>query len=202
MHPYVLAVTGASAHPLAERSLQLLLENDRKVHLVLSRGAHEVFRAEQGLSIPVDPDQQISFWRRRLNVNDGELICHRWNDQSSCIASGSYRTKAMVIVPCSMGTVGRINSGIAMDLIERCADVHLKERRPLVIAPRETPFNLIHLRNLTALAEAGATIAPPTPAWYTQPKSLNDMVDFLVVRLFDGLDEDLAPLQRWEGPLR
>ena len=202
MHPYVLAVTGASAQPLAERSLQLLLENDRKVHLVLSRGAHEVFRAEQGLSIPVDPDQQMSFWRRRLNVNDGELICHRWNDQSSCIASGSYRTKAMVIVPCSMGTVGRINSGIAMDLIERCADVHLKERRPLVIAPRETPFNLIHLRNLTALAEAGATIAPPTPAWYTQPKSLDDMVDFLVVRLFDGLDEDLAPLQRWEGPLR
>lgn len=202
MHPYVLAVTGASAQPLAERSLQLLLENDRKVHLVLSRGAHEVFRAEQGLSIPVDPDQQMSFWRRRLNVSDGELICHRWNDQSSCIASGSYRTKAMVIVPCSMGTVGRINSGIAMDLIERCADVHLKERRPLVIAPRETPFNLIHLRNLTALAEAGATIAPPTPAWYTQPKSLDDMVDFLVVRLFDGLDEDLAPLQRWEGPLR
>jgi 4-hydroxy-3-polyprenylbenzoate decarboxylase len=178
------------------------LENDRKVHFVLSRGAHEVFRAEQGLSIPVDPEQQIPFWRERLKVESGELICHRWNDQSSSIASGSYRTKAMVIVPCSMGTVGRINAGIATDLIERCADVHLKERRPLVIAPRETPWNLIHLRNLTALAEAGATIAPPTPAWYTQPKSLNDMVDFLVIRLFDGLDEDLAPLQRWTGPLQ
>ena len=202
MHPYVLAVTGASAQPLAERSLQLLLANDRKVHFVLSRGAHEVFRAEQGLSIPVDPEQQIPFWRERLKVESGELICHRWNDQSSSIASGSYRTKAMVIVPCSMGTVGRINAGIATDLIERCADVHLKERRPLVIAPRETPWNLIHLRNLTALAEAGATIAPPTPAWYTQPKSLSDMVDFLVVRLFDGLDEDLAPLHRWTGPLK
>ena len=202
MHPYVLAVTGASAQPLAERALQLLLANDRKVHLVLSRGAHEVFRAEQGLSIPVDPEQQIPFWRDRLKVEDGELICHRWNDQSSSIASGSYRTKAMVIVPCSMGTAGRINAGIATDLIERCADVHLKERRPLVIAPRETPWNLIHLRNLTALAEAGATIAPPTPAWYTQPKSLDDMVDFLVVRLFDGLDEDLAPLQRWTGPIQ
>ena len=202
MHPYVLAVTGASAQPLAERALQLLLANDRKVHLVLSRGAHEVFRAEQGLSIPVDPEQQIPFWRERLKVEDGELICHRWNDQSSSIASGSYRTKAMVIVPCSMGTVGRITAGIATDLIERCADVHLKERRPLVIAPRETPWNLIHLRNLTALAEAGATIAPPTPAWYTQPKSLDDMVDFLVVRLFDGLDEDLAPLQRWTGPIQ
>ena len=113
MHPYVLAVTGASAQPLAERSLQLLLANDRKVHLVLSRGAHEVFRAEQGLSIPVDPEHQIPFWRDRLKVEAGELICHRWNDQSSSIASGSYRTKAMVIVPCSMGTVGRINAGIA-----------------------------------------------------------------------------------------
>ena len=202
MLPYVLAVTGASAQPLAERALQRLLERERTVHLVLSRGAHEVFRAEQGLSVPVDPDQQVVFWRDRLQVSKGTLQCHRWSDQAASIASGSYRTKAMVIVPCSMGTVGRINAGIAMDLIERCADVHLKERRPLVIAPREMPFNLIHLRNLTALAEAGATIAPPIPAWYTQPKTLDDMIDFLVVRLFDGLEEDFAPLRRWTGPIQ
>jgi len=178
-----------------------LLQQERAVHLVLSRGAHEVFRAEQGLSIPVEPEQQERFWRERLQVNSGSLQCHRWNDQAASIASGSYRTKAMVIVPCSMGTVGRINAGVAMDLIERCADVHLKERRPLVIAPREMPFNLIHLRNLTALAEAGATIAAPIPAWYTQPTSLDEMVDFLVVRLFDGLEENLAPLRRWTGPI-
>ena len=201
MLPYVLAVTGASAQPLAERALLRLLQQERAVHLVLSRGAHEVFRAEQGLSIPVDPEQQERFWRERLQVNSGSLQCHRWNDQAASIASGSYRTKAMVIVPCSMGTVGRINAGVAMDLIERCADVHLKERRPLVIAPREMPFNLIHLRNLTALAEAGATIAAPIPAWYSQPTSLDDMVDFLVVRLFDGLEENLAPLRRWTGPI-
>lgn len=201
MLPYVLAVTGASAQPLAERSLLRLLQQERAVHLVLSRGAHEVFRAEQGLSIPVEPEQQERFWRERLQVNSGSLQCHRWNDQAASIASGSYRTKAMVIVPCSMGTVGRINAGVAMDLIERCADVHLKERRPLVIAPREMPFNLIHLRNLTALAEAGATIAAPIPAWYSQPTSLDDMVDFLVVRLFDGLEENLAPLRRWTGPI-
>ena len=202
MHPYVLAVTGASAQPLAERALLRLLQQERSVHLVLSRGAHEVFRAEQGLSVPVEPEQQEQFWRDRLEVNSGTLQCHRWNDQAASIASGSYRTKAMVIVPCSMGTVGRINAGVAMDLIERCADVHLKERRPLVIAPREMPFNLIHLRNLTALAEAGATIAAPIPAWYSQPTSLDDMVDFLVVRLFDGLEEDLAPLRRWTGPIK
>ena len=201
MHPYVLAVTGASAQPLAERALLRLLQQERSVHLVLSRGAHEVFRAEQGVSVPVEPEQQERFWRDRLQVNSGTLQCHRWNDQAASIASGSYRTKAMVIVPCSMGTVGRINAGVATDLIERCADVHLKERRPLVIAPREMPFNLIHLRNLTALAEAGATIAAPIPAWYSQPTSLDDMVDFLVVRLFDGLEEDLAPLRRWTGPI-
>ena len=201
MLPYVLAVTGASAQPLAEGALLRLLQQERAVHLVLSRGAHEVFRAEQGLSIPVEPEQQERFWRERLQVNSGSLQCHRWNDQAASIASGSYRTKAMVIVPCSMGTVGRINAGVAMDLIERCADVHLKERRPLVIAPREMPFNLIHLRNLTALAEAGATIAAPIPAWYTQPTSLDEMVDFLVVRLFDGLEENLAPLRRWTGPI-
>jgi 4-hydroxy-3-polyprenylbenzoate decarboxylase len=101
-----------------------------------------------------------------------------------------------------MGTVGRICSGVASDLIERCADVHLKEHRTLLVVPREMPFNLIHLRNLTALAEAGARIAAPIPAWYTQPTSLEEMIDFLVIRLFDGLDEDLAPLKRWEGPIQ
>ena len=200
MLPYVLGVTGASAQPLAERALQLLLLRGRTIHLVLSRGAHEVFRAEQGLSIPVDPDKQSQFWREHLGVSTGELICHRWNDQSAAIASGSFRSRAMVILPCSMGTVGRISAGVASDLIERCADVHLKESRPLLIVPREMPFNLIHLRNLTALAEAGARIAAPIPAWYTKPTSLEEMVDFLVIRLFDGFEEDLAPLDRWQGP--
>lgn len=195
--PYVLAVTGASAQPLAERALQLLLRRGRQVELIISRGGHEVWSAEAGLRIPVDPEQQQRFWRERLAVETGGLRCHRWNDQAASIASGSVRTRGMVIVPCSMGTVGRIAAGVATDLVERCADVHLKEGRPLVIAPREMPWNLIHLRNLTTLAEAGARIAPPIPAWYTQPKTLEEMVDFLVVRLFDGLDEDLAPIRRW-----
>ena len=93
-----------------------------------------------------------------------------------------------------MGTVGRIAAGVASDLLERCADVHLKEGRPLVLAPREMPWSLIHLRNLTTLAEAVARIAPPIPAWYSQPQNLGEMVDFLVVRLFDSLGDDLGPL--------
>ena len=202
MHPFVLGVSGASAQPLAERALQLLLSKGHSVHLIISRGAFKVFQAEQGITIPVDPVQQEKFWRERLDVSEGQLICHRWNDQSASIASGSFQTRAMLILPCSMGTVGRIASGVATDLIERSADVHLKERRPLVIAPREMPLNLIHLRNLTALAEAGATIAPPMPAWYSQPESLADMIDFIVVRLFDSLQEDLTPMNRWNGPLK
>ena len=197
--PYVLGVSGASAQQLAERALQLLLQQDRSVHLIMSRGAHEVWLAEQSIQVPVDPELQERFWRSRLNVQTGSLICHRWGDQAATIASGSVATRGMVIVPCSMGTVGRIAAGVASDLLERCADVHLKEGRPLVLAPREMPWSLIHLRNLTTLAEAGARIAPPIPAWYSQPQNLGEMVDFLVVRLFDSLGEDLGPLKRWQG---
>lgn len=161
--PIVLAVSGASAQPLAERALQLLLLAGESVDLIVSRGAIGVWQAELGVRVPSEPSAQEAFWRERLGCSSGELRCHRWNDQSVAIASGSHRTRGMVILPCSMGTVGRIASGVATDLMERCADVHLKEGRPLVICPRETPWNLIHLRNLTTLAEAGARIAPPRP---------------------------------------
>jgi 4-hydroxy-3-polyprenylbenzoate decarboxylase len=201
MDPVVLAVTGASAMPLAERGLQLLLEAGETVDLVASRGAIGVWLAEQGVRIPSEPDLQARFWRERTGVTTGQLRCHRWNDQAAAIASGSFRTRGMVILPASMGTVGRIASGVALDLVERVADVHLKEGRPLVIAPREMPWSLVHLRNLTTLAEAGARIAPPIPAWYHRPTSLEEMVDFLVIRVFDGLGYDLGSLRRWDGPV-
>jgi len=199
--PLVLAVSGASAQPLAQRALQLLLEAGHNVELVASRGAMTVWQAELGVRLPSEPEAQERFWRERCGTQAGRLRCHRWNDQAASIASGSYLTRGMVILPASMGTVGRIASGVALDLIERAADVHLKEGRPLVIAPRELPWNLIHLRNLTALAEAGARIAPPVPAWYHRPTSLEEMVDFLVIRILDSLDLRLGSLQRWQGPL-
>ena len=198
--PVVLAISGASGQPLAERALQLLLQADLPVELVVSRGAIQVWQAELGVTVPSEPAVQERFWRARCG-SGGRLRCHRWNDQAAAIASGSCRTRGMVILPASMGTVGRIASGVALDLIERAADVHLKEARPLVIAPRELPWNLVHLRNLTALAEAGARIAPPVPAWYHRPTSLEDMVDFLVIRIFDNLSLNLGDLRRWEGPL-
>ena len=200
MKSIVIAITGASAIQLGERSIQLLLENNRNVELILSKGAYEVAKSERNIHIPVEPKSQTDFWRNKLSVESGKLTCYRWNDHSACIASGSYKTIGMVIVPCSMGTLGRIASGFSLDLIERCADVHLKENRPLIISPRESPFNLIHIDNLKRLASAGALIVPPIPAWYTNPKTVDDIIDFIVVRLFDSLGEDLENIKRWVGP--
>ena len=200
--PIVLGISGASAQPLALRALQLLLEAGETVDLVVSRGAINVWLAELGIKVPVDTQAQQSFWREQTGTDAGTLRCHRWNDQAAAIASGSHRTAGMVILPCSMGAVGRMASGVATDLLERAADVQLKEGRPLVICPRELPWNLVHLRNLTALAEAGARIAPPVPAWYHRPTNLEEMVDFLVIRVFDCLGLELGQLRRWSGPIQ
>ena len=200
MSSIVLAITGASALQLGERSIQILLENSRSVDLILSKGAYEVAKSERNINIPVEPKSQADYWRTKLGVNSGKLTCYRWNDHSASIASGSHKTRGMVIVPCSMGTLGRIASGFSLDLIERCADVHLKENRPLIISPRESPLNLIHIDNIKRLATAGALIVPPIPAWYTNPQTIEDIIDFIVVRLFDSLGEDLNYIKRWEGP--
>ena len=200
MSSIVLAITGASALQLGERCIQILLENCRSVDLILSKGAYEVAKSERNINIPIEPKAQSIFWRNKLRVESGKLTCYRWNDNSASIASGSHKTKGMVIVPCSMGTLGRIASGFSSDLIERCADVHLKENRPLIISPRESPFNLIHIENIKRLATAGALIVPPIPAWYSDPKNIDDIIDFIVVRLFDSLGEDFDKTKRWVGP--
>ena len=202
MNSIVIAITGASAMQLGERSIQILLENNKNVDLILSKGAYEVAKSERNINIPVEPTTQADFWRNKLKVETGNLTCYRWNNHSASIASGSHKTKGMLIVPCSMGTLGRIASGFSLDLIERCADVHLKEKRPLIISPRESPFSLIHIENLKRLATAGALIVPPIPAWYTNPKTIEDIIDFIVVRLFDSLGEDINIIKRWAGPKR
>ena len=197
--PIVIGVTGASAQILAERSIDLLLQANYSIHLILSKGAYEVWNSENNTHIPLDPLKQEKFWRERLNNFKGRITCHKWNENSASIASGSYKTNGMVIVPCSMGTLARIASGSSINLVERCADVHLKEGRPLIISPRESPFNLIHLRNMTTLCESGARIVPCIPSWYSQPKDIDEMIDFMVVRLFDSLNFDLKDINRWKA---
>ncbi len=198
--PLILGVTGASGLIYAVRALKFLLEADYAIELVASKSTYMVWQAEENERMPVEPLQQEQFWRRKAGVEaGGKLCCHPWGDVGANIASGSFRTLGMMILPCSMSTVGKLAAGLSSDLLERAADVQLKEGRKLVIVPRETPFSLIHLRNLTSLAEAGARIVPAIPAWYHHPQTVEDLVDFVVARALDQLDIDCVPLRRWEG---
>lgn len=198
--PLILGITGASGLIYAVRALKFLLEADYAIELVASKSTYMVWQAEQEVRMPIEPDQQELFWREQAGVpTGGKLICHRWGDVGATVASGSFRTLGMVIMPCSMSTVAKIATGLSSDLLERAADVQLKEGRKLVIVPRETPFSLIHLRNLTALAEAGARIVPAIPAWYHKPQTIEDLVDFVVARVLDQLNIDCIPINRWQG---
>ncbi|NEP16944.1 MAG: UbiX family flavin prenyltransferase [Leptolyngbya sp. SIO4C1] len=196
----ILGVSGASGLIYAVRAIKYLLTADYTVDLVASKASRLVWQAENQLLMPAEPQQQAQFWREQAEVAEaGTLRCHPWGDVGATLASGSFRTRGMVVMPCSMSTVAKLAAGLSSDLLERAADVQLKEGRPLVIVPRETPLSLIHLRNLTALAEAGARIVPAIPAWYHQPQTIADLVDFVVARTLDQLEIDCVPLRRWQG---
>jgi 4-hydroxy-3-polyprenylbenzoate decarboxylase len=192
-------VSGASGLIYAVRALKYLLEADYAIELVASKASQMVWQAEEGIRMPSEPQQQEWFWRQKCGVDDrGRLTCHPAGDVGANIASGSFRTLGMLVIPCSMSTVAKLATGLSSDLLERAADVQLKESRKLVVVPRETPFSLIHLRNLTALAEAGAKIVPAIPAWYHKPKTIEDLVDFVVARALDQFEIDCVPIDRWK----
>jgi 4-hydroxy-3-polyprenylbenzoate decarboxylase len=198
--PLILGITGASGLIYAVRALKFLLSADYTVDVVASKSTYMVWQSEQSIRMPVEATQQEQFWRHQADQETGgKLRCHPWGDVGASIASGSFRTQGMIIMPCSMSTVGKLAAGLSSDLLERAADVQLKEGRKLVIVPRETPFSLIHLRNLTTLAEAGARIVPAIPAWYHNPQTIEDLVDFVVARALDQLAIDCVPLKRWQG---
>nr|WP_233501283.1 flavin prenyltransferase UbiX [Acaryochloris thomasi] len=197
--PVILGVSGASGLIYAVRALKFLLKAHYTVELVASKATYQVWKAEQDIQMPADLDKQELFWREQANELGGKLICHSATNVGAGIASGSCRALGMVVMPCSMSTVAKIAAGLSSDLLERSADVQLKEGRKLILVPRETPFSLIHLRNLTALAEAGARIVPAIPAWYHQPQTIEDLADFVVARALDQLDIDCVPLNRWQG---
>ncbi|ERT07268.1 polyprenyl P-hydroxybenzoate and phenylacrylic acid decarboxylase family protein [Lyngbya aestuarii BL J] len=197
--PLILGVCGASGLIYAVRTLKYLLEADLPIELVASKSAYIVWQSEQNVRMPPDPSGQTEFWREQAGVPKlGQLRCHPWQDVGANIASGSFRTLGMVVIPCSMSTVSKLANGLSSDLLERAADVQLKEGRKLVVVPRETPFSLIHLRNLTTLAESGVRIVPAIPAWYHQPQTIEDLVDFVVARTLDQLEIDCVPIKRWK----
>ena len=200
VRPLVLGITGASGLIYAVRALKHLLTAGYQVDLVASKAVYMVWQAEEQIRLPADLGQQVAFWREQADVSTaGTLRCHAWSNVGATIASGSFKTLGMVIMPCSMSTVGKLAAGLSSDLLERAADVQLKEGKPLVLVPRETPLSLIHLRNLTTLAEAGARIVPAIPAWYHHPQTIDDLVDFVVARALDQLEIDCVPLNRWQG---
>jgi 4-hydroxy-3-polyprenylbenzoate decarboxylase len=194
----VVAFTGASGAPYGVRLLEVLLHAGRTVHLTLSPAAVEVIEHELERSVSL-----ARFELRDLLGDSAALASadrvhyHDYRDFQSGIASGSFLTGGMVICPCSMGTVAAVAHGLSQNLIHRAADVHLKEKRKLILVPRETPLHLIQLRNLTACAEAGAVILPAMPAFYTRPQSLRDAVDFVVGRVCDQLAVEHQLLERW-----
>lgn len=196
----VVAITGASGSAYGVRLLEVLLRAGRTVHLAISPSAGEVFARELGRDIPLDPkffDPELLLGDRAAGLDLSRLVYHNVKNFQAGIASGSFLTGGMTICPCSMGTVAAIAHGTSQNLIHRAADVHLKERRKLILVPRETPLGLIQLKNLVAVAEAGAVVLPAMPAFYTLPKSIDDMVDFVVGRVCDQLGVEHGLVKRW-----
>ena len=189
----VIAMTGASGAPYALRLLQVVARTGRTVHTTISPSGAQVLREETGITVALARFDPAVFG----NLGPGRLIYHHYQDFSAGIASGSFRTAGMVVSPCSMSTLGSIAHGITTNLITRAADVHLKERRKLILVPRETPLSLIHLENMAAVTRAGAIVLPAMPGWYHRPKSLDDLIDFVVARICDGLDIEHGLGRRW-----
>lgn len=192
----VVAMTGASGAPYGLRLLDVLLRAGHSVHLIISPAAAEVLLLEMGRCVRLDAFTPRDLFSESSPPTD-RLRVHGFRDFRAGIASGSFQTAGMVVCPCSMGTAAAIAHGLSENLIHRAADVHLKERRKLILVPRETPMGLVGLRNLTACAEAGAVVLPAMPAFYTKPTSVADMIDFIVARICDqlGVEHDLS--KRW-----
>src|SRR5438093_619381 len=191
----VMAMTGASGMPYGVRLLEVLLAAGRTIHLTLSPAAVQVIEQELDRRVRLD-----RFELKKLlgeQANPEQVLFSHYMDFRAGIASGSFLTGGMVICPCSMGTLAGIAHGLSQNLIHRAADVHLKERRRLVLVPRETPLHVIQLRNLAACAEAGAVILPAMPAFYTRPRTLQDQIDFIVGRVCDQLGVEHRLLPRW-----
>lgn len=194
-----LAWTGASGLPYGLRLLDALLSAGVTVELIYSQAAQVVAQQELGLRLPSSPDEALQLLQKQFPDRSGKLLVYGRDAWFSPVASGSNPPDAMVVCPCSMGTLASIAAGLADNLIERAADVVLKERRPLIMVPRETPFSVIHLENMLRLARAGAVIVPPSPGFYEHPQSVADMVDFIVARILDQLRVPHALGKRWGG---
>jgi 4-hydroxy-3-polyprenylbenzoate decarboxylase len=201
MHPSLntvtLALSGASGMAYGLRLLECLIQAELQVYLLVSQAAHLVAKQELGVTLPArasDLEKQLS---SGMNARDGQLRVFGREDWNAPVASGSNPADAMVVCPCSMGTLAAIAHGLSDNLIERAADVMLKENRKLILVPRETPFSTLHLENMLTLSRMNTVILPANPGFYHRPQSIEGVVDFIVARILDQLGIGHTLMARW-----
>lgn len=195
--PIVVAITGASGVVYGQRLLEVLLQSGVEVHLTISDSARVVAKHELGLELDLknfSVEQLVPGFPSGKATN---LVYHDYLDFMTPIASGSHQTRGMVVCPCSGGTMSGIATAASRNLIQRAADVHLKERRPLILVPREAPLSLIQIDNMRTACAAGATILPASPGFYHDAKQISDLVDFIVARIIDNLGLECDLVKRW-----
>lgn len=200
--PVIVGITGASGAIYWIRTIQHLLTNNYKLELVFSDSAIKVAKEELGLELSSIPEiikkQVLSYFNsQNISFNSENLNVWAFNDISASISSGSYKTAGMIIIPASMGTIASIASGTSQNLITRAADVCLKERRKIVVVPREMPLSSIHLENMLKLSTNGVIISPACPGFYSKPKEINQLVDFVIGKVFDLFGIEHTLFTRW-----
>ncbi|TCK03116.1 flavin prenyltransferase UbiX [Marinobacterium mangrovicola] len=192
-----LAITGASGVQYGLRLLQCMLAADVQVLLLVSRAAQVVIATETDLKLPGQPDQQETFLSELYGAREGQLKVYGREQWMAPVASGSGAPSSMVVCPCSTGSLSAIACGASNNLIERAADVVLKERRQLILVPREAPYSEIHLEHMLKLTRMGAVVIPASPGFYQRPASVEEMVDFIVARILSQLGIEQSLLPRW-----
>lgn len=193
---YIVGITGASGAIYGVRLVHELLNNDYEVHLVVTEAGWQVFREELGYDIG-DREVVLDHLFQRQTISAGRLHVHELHNYAAPIASGSFQNDGMIIIPCSMGTLSGIAQGASGNLLERTADVMLKEDRPLVLVPRETPLNQIHLENMLKVSRIGGKILPAMPGFYHLPETIDDLVRFVVGKVLDSIGVDHQLFTRW-----
>ncbi|NWK77002.1 flavin prenyltransferase UbiX [Aquitalea sp. LB_tupeE] len=192
-----VALTGASGLPYGLRLIDTLIQEGVRVWVLYSQAAQIVAKQEMALQLPSRPAEFAQWLQQRTSATEGQLAVFGREEWFAPVASGSNPADAMVVCPCSMGTLAAIAQGMSDNLIERAADVSIKEGRKLILVPRETPFSVIHLENMLKLARLGVVILPPSPGFYTHPSTIEDMVDFVVARILDQLRIPNSLMPRW-----
>lgn len=196
-HRVTLAITGASGAPYALKLLASLVNAGKDVYVLISSAAKVVFATEENLKIPSRPEDAAAFFSEHCNAKPGQIKVFGKEEWFSPVASGSAAPHTMIVCPCSTGTLSSIAIGASDNLIERAADVVLKERGQLLLVPREMPLSSIHLENMLKLSQMGATIMPAAPGFYHNPETIEDLVDFVVARILDHVGIDQSLVARW-----